>query len=163
MDNLDTGKDKIKKICEILKSETIEPAKLEAHQASAQAMEGLRQSIENKLFNETLSDWIEQHTADPKVAADLISALVKAIEKEGTSVDFSALIPKAVPADKVNAYLGKEILEKLHEEGAISGDFIGGGQLKLHDRKLTLDLSDAAIRELLERYVRKEFHALLFQ
>ena len=207
MDNLETGKDKIKKICEILKNETIEPAKLEAQrvlerarekaeeivtqgqkkaaellaaakakrekdqqlfesalkQASEQAMEGLRQNIESKLFNEQLSDWVESHTADPKVAADLITALVGAIEKEGTSVDFSALVPKSVPAAKVNAHLTKQILTKLHEEGMITGDFLGGVQIKMHDRKLTLDLSDTAIQELLGKYVRKEFHALLFQ
>ncbi len=207
MDNLETGKDKIKKICEILKNETVEPAKLEAQrvldrahekaeeivalgqkkaeellvtakekrekdqqlfesalkQASEQAMEGLRQNIESKLFNEQLSDWVESHTADPKVAADLIAALVGAIEKEGSSVDFSALIPKSVPAEKVNAHLTKQILAKLHEEGMITGDFLGGVQIKMHDRKLTLDLSDTAIQELLEKYVRKEFHALLFQ
>ncbi|NGX55422.1 MAG: V-type proton ATPase subunit E [Chlamydiae bacterium] len=207
MDNLETGKDKIKKICEILRDETIEPAKLEAQkvleqaqqkaeeivaegqkkasellaaakeqrekdqklfksslkQASEQAMEGLRQNIEGKLFNEGLSDWVESHTADPKVAAALITALVQAIEKEGSSADFSALIPKAVPAEKVNAHLTKQILTKLHEEGMITGDFLGGVQIKMHDRKLTLDLSDTAIQELLEKYIRKEFHALLFQ
>ena len=207
MDNLETGKDKIKKICEILREETIEPAKLEAQkvleqaqqkaeeivaegqkkasellaaakeksekdqklfksslkQAYEQAMEGLRQNIESKLFNEGLSDWVESHTADPKVAAALITALVQAIEKEGSSADFSALIPKAVPAEKVNAHLTKQILTKLHEEGMITGDFLGGVQIKMHDRKLTLDLSDTAIQELLEKYIRKEFHALLFQ
>ncbi len=207
MDELESGKDKIKKICEIIKSETIEPAKLQVQrlleqaqqksaeivsrakeeaakllkqaeekrkkderlylnalkQACDQAKEGLRQEIENKLFKDSLIEWVETHTAEPGVAAALIEALVKAIEKEGTSADFSALVPKAVPAEKVNAHLGRQILEKLREGGVCLGEFVGGIQLRLYDRKLTLDISDAAIVELLEKYVRKEFHAVLFQ
>lgn len=207
MDELESGKDKIQKICEIIKSETIEPAKLQAQkiieraeqkgdeiisqakaeaarlleqagerlkkeqklyenalkQACAQAKEGLRQEIENKLFKESLIDWVESHTAEPEVAAALIEALVKAIEKEGISADFSAFVPKAVPPEKVNAHLGRHILERLRGGEVSLGEFVGGVQLKLYDRMLTLDLSDAALVELLEKYVRKEFHAILFQ
>lgn len=207
MENLDTGKDKIKKICEILKNETLQPAKQEAQQilevaqqeahnivrdaeakaeqilqdskeklkkekelfdkslrqGCQQGIEALRQDIEQKLFNLELSDWIEKQTVDADIAAKLITALVNAIEKEGVSADFSALIPAALPQDKVNALLVKEILEKLREKSVVVGEFIGGVQLKLHDRKLTLDLSEEALKELLGQYVRKDFRELLFQ
>lgn len=206
MDNLETGKDKIKKICEVLKNETLEPAKQEgqrivegAHQqantivraaekkaadilaaaqekiekekqlfksslvqACKQGKEALRQDIEEKLFNQELSSWIEKNTADPKTAATLISALVAALEKEGTSADFSAIIPKSLSADKVNVLLTQDILKKLKEKSVVVGDFIGGVQLKLHDQKLTLDLNDQALKELLGQYLRKDFRDILF-
>jgi len=207
MKNVDTGKDKIKKLCDILKDETLQPAKEEAEQivkvaeknahqiirdaeakaeqilevakakmekqkelfhssmkqASRQGIEALKQDIENKLFNDELSDWLKKNTADPEIGAKLITVLVKAVEKEGVSADFSSVVPAHVPADKVNALLAKEIVDKLRERSVTVGEFIGGVQLKLHDRKLTLDLSDEALKELLGHYIRKDFRQLLFQ
>lgn len=207
MESLETGKDKIKKICDILKKETLEPAKEEAKQildvadqeahqiihdaeikaeeilkgakakvekereifqnslmqACRQGIEALKQDIENTLFNTELDAWISAQTIDPKVGAKLISVLVEAIEKEGTSAHFSALIPKAIPAEKINALLTKEILNKLENHSVRVGDFIGGVQLKLHDKKLTLDISDKALKELLAQYIRKDFRELLFR
>ena len=207
MENLETGKDKIKKICDILKNETLQPAREEAQQiievagqeahqiirdaeakaeqilneakakmekekdlfrssmiqACRQGIEALKQDIENRLFNSELADWLQKNTADPEVGAKLVAALVQAIEKEGVSTDFSAKIPAEVPADKVNALLGKDIVDKLREKSVTVGEFIGGVQLKLHDRKLTLDLSDDALKELLGHYIRKDFRELLFQ
>jgi V/A-type H+/Na+-transporting ATPase subunit E len=207
MDNLDTGKDKIKQICEILKNETIQPAKEEAQkivegaeqearniirdaetkadnilqsakskitkerelfensiaQACRQGIESLRQDIENKLFNSELTSWVTKHTADTHVASKLINALVAAVEKEGVSADFSAIIPKHVPSEKVNAILLRGILEKLREKSVVVGEFMGGVQLKLHDRKMTLDLSDEALKELIGQYIRKDFREILFK
>ncbi|MCC5831419.1 MAG: V-type ATP synthase subunit E [Chlamydiales bacterium] len=207
MENLETGKDKIKKICEILKNETLLPAKEEAQQivevagqeahqiirdaeskaeeilneakakiekekelfrssltqACRQGLEALRQDIEGRLFNSGLDEWLKKNTANPEVGAKLISVLVEAIENEGISAEFSAVVPEQVPADKVNAALGQDVLDKLREKSVTVGDFIGGVQLKLHDRKLTLDLSDGALKELLGHYIRKDFRELLFQ
>lgn len=207
MDNLETGKDKIKKICDLLKNETIEPAKEEAQQileiakqeahqiikdAEAKAedilqrtqekiekekglfetalkdacrlgIEFLRQEIEKKLFNDSLVEWVDKQTIDPEIGAKLINALVEAIEKEGTSAQFSAIIPAKVPADQVNAKLVSQVLQKLREKSVVVGNFNGGVQLKLHDRKLTLDLSDQALKELLSQYIRKDFRKILFQ
>ncbi|MFN0065610.1 MAG: V-type ATP synthase subunit E [Chlamydiales bacterium] len=207
MNQLESSKDKIKKICDVLKNETLDPARLEAQDilkraddksheivraaetkakeliaaaknkmeeerkvfeaslvaASRQSMESLRQSIEEKLFESELVAWIEKETVDPKLGADLIKALVSAIEKEGTSADFSAYISKSISKDKVNAALGSQILEKLKEKEVVVADFVGGVQVKLHNRRLTLDISEEALRELLSRYLRKDFRNLLFQ
>ena len=207
MENLDTGKDKIKKICEILKNETLQPAQEEAQKiiegaqqearniqraaelqaeetvsaakakmakhkelfdhsirlACGQVLESLRQEIENHLFNTSLSAWLSKQTLDADLAAKLINAIVKAVEKEGTSAELSAIIPSQIPAEKVNALLLKEVLGKLREKSVILGGMNGGVQLKLHDKQLTLDLSDEALKELLGKYIRKDFRDLLFQ
>lgn len=207
MESLETGKDKIRKICEILKQETLEPAKEEAQQivsiaqkealqivrdaeakaemllqktqvklekerelfenslkmASRQSLEALRQDIEKHLFNDQLSSWVDKQTQDPQMAAHLIEALIKAIEKEGLSTDFSAYIPAKLPVEKVNALLARSLLDKLREKKVLVASFLGGVQIKLHDKKLLLDLSDEALKELMARYVRKDFRDLLFQ
>lgn len=207
MDNLDTGKDKIKKICEILKNETLEPAKEEAQkiieaakeqaqillknakqdadqmlenaqkkigkeknlfetmieQASVQAIETLKQNIESTLFNEAIVPWIKDQTKDPNMIAKLISVLIEAIQKDGISANFSAAIAKHFKPEEINKLLLENILSRLQEKSVIVGEFGGGVQLKLHDKKLTLDLSDSALKELLGKYLRKDFRALLFK
>jgi V/A-type H+-transporting ATPase subunit E len=62
----------------------------------------------------------------------------------------------------VNALLLKAVIEKLREKSVIVGEGIGGVQLKLHDRKFTLDLSTQALKELVSQYIRKDFREILF-
>ncbi len=206
MDSLETGREKIKKICDVIKSETLEPARIEAqgiidsaHQkgediikeaqdqaaqinkeakekierekeifhhslaySCKQAMEELRQKIENQLFNESMAQWLSRSMEDPKLTAELVTALVHAIQKEGISADFSALIPSTIPAEKVNAQLAKEILDQLREKSVSVAGFSGGVQIKMHDRRMILDVSDQAIQEMLEKYIRKDFRDILF-
>ncbi|MCB1180413.1 MAG: DivIVA domain-containing protein [Chlamydiia bacterium] len=60
MENLETGKDKIKKICEILRTETLEPAKEEAQKviemAQAEAQNIIRQAEQQgkKIYSQTM-------------------------------------------------------------------------------------------------------------
>lgn len=197
---------KVKKICDILRNEALEPAQKEAHaivasaqnearelirqaeekkgrlleeakaaiekerelfqgalrEACKQALEGLRQEIEKSLLNPQLDAWVKTISQDPQVGATFIETLVQAIKQEGTSADFSAVIAKTALAEKINAALAKETLEHLREKSVVVGDFAGGIQIKLHDKKITLDMSDAALRDLLGRYLRKDFRTILF-
>ena len=52
-------------------------------QAAKQMVEGLRQEIEHKFFNAELHHILEKQLADPKIVANLVNGIVKAIEKEG--------------------------------------------------------------------------------
>lgn len=204
---LEKGEDKIQKICDALRRETLEPAKQEAEkiieeararaeqivneaqaqaeklhenareaieqernvfhssleQAGKQGLEELRQAIEHKLFHDELQKVIEENSSDPKVIAKLISSIVQAIEKEGITTELSAVIPQAVSAEEINRLLGEGILKKLKEESVTFGEFVGGAQVKLHNKKMTIDITDRALMELLSSYVRKDFRKLLFK
>lgn len=125
MKGLETGKDKVKKICDVLKRETLEPAKLEAEtivmsarheadeiladahqaakkmiedalienekqkaifqtsltQACRQTLDALKEKIEQKLFNPELSRLVTKPLQDPKIIAELINVVVRAIER----------------------------------------------------------------------------------
>ena len=206
MKGIETGKDKVKKICDILRRETLEPAKNEAEeiirsakeraeeiiaaahkeaekinveagqeierqrnvfqsslgQACKQAMQALKQSIEEKLFNQELGRLISKHTQDPKVLAQLIAAVVKGIEKEGIEAVLSVYVPAAVPARSVNTLLAHEIVEKLKEKSVLVGSLTGGIEVKLHKENITVDISDAALKELVANYIRKDFRELIF-
>lgn len=204
---LEKGEDKIQKICDSLRRETLEPAKQEAHklleeakeraenliaearelaekhlasnresiekerqvfhssleQAAKQSLEELRQAIEHKLFHDELEAVLQEHMLDPKVIAKIITAIIKAIEKEGVSVELSAVIPQAASTADVNRLLGEGILKQLQEKSISLGEFAGGAQIKLHDKKMAIDMTDTALMELLARYVRKDFRKFLFK
>jgi len=206
MEKFEKGTDKIQKICDTLRKETLEPAKQEAQniiadahakaakivkeaeqetkilheqarksieqernvfqssleQAARQGLEALRQSIEHKLFNEELEKVIEKHTADPTVIAQVINAIVEALQKDGLSADLSAFIPKHVSSEKVNALLLQNVMSKLREKGVALGDFAGGAEIKVHGKRLTIDITDKTLQEILAAYARKDFRQLIF-
>jgi V/A-type H+/Na+-transporting ATPase subunit E len=206
MKGTESGKDKVKKICDILRRETLEPAEMEAEQiihsarehaeqviaaaqkeverihlearreierqrnvfqsslsqACKQAIETLKQNIEEKLFNQELSRLMTKHTQDPKILAQLVTAVVTGIEKEGIEAALSVYIPAAVPARAVNMLLAHEIVEKLKEKSVLVGALTGGIEVKLLKENITIDISDAALKELVANYIRKDFRELIF-
>ncbi len=204
---LETGEDKIQQICDMLKVETLEPAKQEAaeivekarreaqqiiekgedqakelvqqtheklekeravfqsalQQAAAQCFEALKQRIQNKLFDSELDSVIRQSGSSPEIVGKVIQAIVKGLEAEGMSAELSAIIPQSVSVDEVNRFLGERILKKLAANSVELGSFAAGAKVKLADKKLTLDISDQVLKELLANYVRKDFRELIFQ
>lgn len=201
-----TGSEKIKKICDVLRRETLEPAKQQAeeiileakqqaeamlkeareaieklhvearqeiehqrnifqsslYQACKQAIESLKQNIEEKLLNQQLTQLFAQGMQAPEVIANLISAVIAALERDGVEANLSAYIPAAVPARTINEMLGKQIVNKLKEKSVLIGSLTGGVEIKLQDHNITIDISDAAIKELVANYIRKDFRALFF-
>jgi V/A-type H+-transporting ATPase subunit E len=206
MEKFEKGTDKIQKICDTLRKETLEPAKQEAQsivaeahakaariikeaeheaktlheharksieqernvfqssleQAARQSLEALRQAVEHELFNEELEKVIEKQTADPAIIAQVINAIVEALQKDGLSADLSAVIPKHVSPEQVNALLLQNVISKLREKGVALGDFAGGAEVKVHGKRLTIDITDKTLQEILAEYARKDFRQLIF-
>lgn len=207
MKSLEKGQDKIQKICDSLRKETLEPAKKEADriiqeaeehakeiiseakkeanalheltrvelekernvfvsslsQSAEQCMEALRQSIEDKLFSENLDILLSGELSQPDVIAKVVSAVIEAVKKEGIAADLNVILPQKVPAKEVSERLGANIMKML-EKGPISvGDFTGGAKIQLLDKKMTIDISEQAIKEIIASYVRKDFRDLIFK
>lgn len=132
-------------------------------QASRQGLEVIRQAIEERLLHADLKKKIAAATSDPKVIAKLIDAIIAALRKDGMATHLSALIPATVDARAVNELLAQETLAALEVGGVVLDGFGGGVQLVLKDQKMTVDVSDEAILELLGRFLRKDFRDLLFR
>lgn len=206
MKGTDTGSERVKKICDVLRRETLEPAKQEAeeivlearrqaesileetkgtiekwqreareeidrqknifqsslYQACKQALESLKQNIEEKLFNQELARLFAKNMQSPEVISRLITAVIAALEKDGTEANLSVYVPAAVPARTINEMLGKEIIERLKEKSVLVGPLAGGIEVKLHDKNVTIDMSDTALKELVANYVRKDFREFFF-
>lgn len=206
MKGLETGKDKIQKICDTLRKETLEPAKQEAREvvenahmqaaeivaeakkrgasiiqesilemeekkrvfhaslnlACRQGIEQLKQKIEKELFNRELSDLVTKEMADPKVIANLLGSFMRSMEEKGIEEDFVALIPKGISPRSINDLLVSRVLEKLHKNSVSVGDFAGGLQIQLKGKKITIDISDTVVRELIAQYIRRDLRDLVF-
>jgi len=133
-------------------------------QAARQSLETLRHDVEEKFFNANLLSVIEKGAADPQLVANLINVIVKTLEKEGLAADLTALIPKSITPGQVNALLLKEVLISLQKHSVEIGKFAGGACVKLNNKKLTLDVTGEALKELLATYVvRKDFRKTVFE
>jgi V/A-type H+-transporting ATPase subunit E len=204
MKGLETGKDKIQKICDALKKETLEPAKQEAREiienahlqaseivkeaqktaderihsaekeieekkkifqaslqiACRQGIEQLKQKIQEQLFDRQLAETVAKEMGDAKIIANLISSFMRSMEEKGIEEEFIAVIPKGTSPRSISSLLAAQILEKLQVQPA--GDFEGGVQIRLKGRQITIDISDAAVRELIAQYIRRDFRELVF-
>lgn len=131
-------------------------------QAGRQALEALRQDVETKLFNQELGSLVKGGSQNSDLVAKLIHAIVDAVAQNGAKADLSAFVPARVPAKEVNEALGKAVVNRLREGGVAVGNFAGGAQVRMNADRVTIDVSDQALEELLANYVRKDFRKLLF-
>ncbi|MBI5345917.1 MAG: hypothetical protein HZB76_02085 [Chlamydiae bacterium] len=172
-ENETTGKDKIQKICDILKKETIDPAKQEAKEiienANMQALEIINISKRDaaKLIEEAKKTQEEEKKIF-KASLDLaakkgIDAFVMAIGKEGIDSDLTASVAKEINPKDVIHLLVSQAAKKLTEKDIVLSDIAGGVKVKIKDMQLTLDVSAEAIKDLLAGYIRKDFQDIIFK
>jgi V/A-type H+-transporting ATPase subunit E len=207
MEILDSGKDKVKKICDTLKRQTLDPAKQEAkvivdqamkeadkiikrakddakeiyddqkkkiaqeklafqsslNLASRQAVELLRQEIEENLFNKHIAKFFTEETIKESVVAQFINAMVELLKKEGLDVNLEVMIPKVLSKNKIAEKLVAQVTQVIKEKGLVLSDLTGGARVKVSDQHLILEISDRSLATLFERFIRDDFRALLFK
>lgn len=207
MRSLETGKEKVQKICDAIRKETLEPAKQEAreivenahlraaevvreatkkaealkkaaeadieekrrvfdaslHLSCRQGIEMLKQKIEQELFNKELERLVKQEMASPQIIVDLIQSFMRSLEEQGIEEDFEVVIPKEISPRSINSLLTDKVLEHLKGRSVVLGDFHGGVQVRMKGREITIDISDAVVRELIARYIRRDLRDLVFK
>lgn len=129
--------------------------------ACQQAVEALRQAVEKELLNPALHEMVSKGMGEPEVIGKLITAALGAIEKEGLSANVALSLPEAVSAEAIFAALTPALNQKLREGKVLKGKFAGGAKLQLEGKKITIDISDEALMDLLAIY-RSDFRNLLF-
>jgi V/A-type H+/Na+-transporting ATPase subunit E len=201
-----TASDKIQQICDALRRETLEPARLEAeemlketeesckrklreaeveaerlmeearrqiqreretaqtqlHQAVRQSVSVLKQAIEEQVLRQGLVEELQRPLKDPEVIAQLIRALIVALERDGLATDLEAVVAQVDPSE-VNRKLGQDLLQKLRSGSVELGKFAGGVRIKLHQQHLVADMSLEELERLLATYLRKDLRDKLFQ
>ena len=139
---------------------------LKVHEGSIQlsirqGISTLRQSIE-KIFSKDLDSEIEKAMGKEDVIAQSISVILGLLEKEGLGVNLGVMIPKHVNLEAICAKLTKDFSEKVKRAAIQIEDIKGGAEVKLKDKKMSIDLTDAAVKELLASYVIPELRAKIF-
>ena len=132
-------------------------------QAAKQTIEYLREEIENKFFSENLLSLIEKSTTDPKIISDLINVIILALKEKGLDTDLSAIVSKSIDPRELNKLLMQDVLKLLKEKTVVVGKFSSGVRVKLNDKKITVDISEIALKELLSTYIaRNDFRKFVF-
>lgn len=206
MRELETEKDKVQRICDMLRKDTLLPAQEEAEKiiegakreaahiiekakqhaleiesqtkknieiqgqvfesamslSFKQTMEKLRQQIEKNCLKEDLQRFLQAELNQPKVIAKLIEALIAAFEADGVDADLEVFVSSHVPPREINEILAERFLKRLKDHSVLLGSFGGGIQLKIEGDRVTYDLTDRALAEMLSEYLRRDFRDLFF-
>lgn len=131
-------------------------------QAAKLSVQELRQAIEERIFSHELQSAVNSQSSKPDVIAKILHALIQNLEKEGIRANLSAVIPKSVKPDEVNALLKDELVKHLREKGVKIGHFHGGAQVVLNDQRITVDVTDETLKELITGYIKESFREYFF-
>lgn len=130
--------------------------------ACRQGVELLKQKIEKELFDQELNELVTKEMKEPKVIAHLINSFMNSFESKGMDEEFVTLIPKGISPRMINELLASKVIEKLENQTVVVGDFSGGVQIQLKNQKVTIDISDAVVRDMIAQYIRKDLRDLIF-
>jgi V/A-type H+-transporting ATPase subunit E len=54
------------------------------------------------------------------------------------------------------------VLERLEGNSVVVSDFEGGLQIQMKGRQITIDITDAVVRDLIAQYIRRDLRDLVF-
>lgn len=126
-----------------------------------QVVDSLKQMIEQKLLEGTLSDSLSSFP-DEKLCAQIVEMVALSLEKEGIDANLSLYVPEVIKPEELLNHIKGKVRSKLSKE-AIHPMKASGVALKIENENIILDLSEQAIQELLAQYVRKDFHQWIFK
>jgi len=99
---------------------------------------------------------------DPKVIAKLLNSFIESMDAKGVEEEFVALIPKGITPRAINDLLASRVLDKLEKKTVVASDIAGGVQVQLKGHQITIDMSDAVVKDLIGKYIRKDLRDLVF-
>ena len=128
-----------------------------------QTFNQLREKIQQHLFNEQLSELSANMMSDGELAAKLISAVVNAVEKDGLNSNLTLALADSIKVEDVSKSLVAQAVEKI-KNGKISIESISSGaKVSILDQKVSIDVSDQSLKELMGNFLRDSFREILFK
>ncbi len=126
-----------------------------------QGIAKLRQLILG-LFSEQLSQMVTEKMEKTDVMVEIINVIVKAIEKDGIDSDIQIALGKKVNKDELLRELFSKVGKRIEEGGVVIGDFKAGASVKIIDKKITIEMTERTLQELLSHYLSDELRKRLF-
>lgn len=162
MKGLETGKDKIQKICDALKKETLEPAKQEArevienaHLQAAEIIAAARKEAEEKLAVAEREIGEKQKVFKSSLhlaCRQGIESLKQKIEQELFNKELSSVVEKEMADPKVIANLITSFMKAMEEKG-IEEDFAAVIPKHITPRAINAMLSSHILQRLKDQTV----------
>jgi V/A-type H+/Na+-transporting ATPase subunit E len=132
------------------------------HLASEQLIGLLKEQIEKELFNPGIDHYLSDEFKDTTQIGTITRSVLEQLEKEGISGDLNVYIGKNLNKEELAAHILKDSLHKLAGHELRTGAFLSGVIIKAKDRHLSIEITPAAIRELLTPFLRPDFRRFLF-
>jgi V/A-type H+-transporting ATPase subunit E len=131
-------------------------------QAGKFAVQRLRQEIEENLFNSKIKQMACTPFENHQVLTQLIQNYVEMLKQNGVSQDFSVMISSKLSQQQLTHELNESILGQLREGQLLAVLPNAGFKIQLHDKKVIIDVTDAALEEILIQYLQKDFRENFF-
>lgn len=129
--------------------------------AIRQGVSALRQGVE-KIFSGELDAEVEKIMGREDVVAKAIDVILGCVEKEGLGTNLKVVLSKHVDIQAICGKLTHEFSERVKKGALQIEDIKGGVEVKLKDKKMSIDMTDTAVKELLASYVIPELREKIF-
>jgi vacuolar-type H+-ATPase subunit E/Vma4 len=110
-----------------------------------------------------LTEYVTKELTEPKFIANLINSFMASLEERGVKEDLVVRVPNTISPRVINSLLIRKFLQRLENESVEIGAFSGGVEIKMREQKMTIDITNTAVCELLAHYIRSDFRNLVFQ
>ncbi len=130
--------------------------------AAKQSFDQLKQQIEQRLFDAQIAHITDLFLKDGSGMAQLVAAVIRSVETEGVHTNLALALAKNISPEDVSLALAGDVAKKIKEK-AIPIDLLErGASIKLVDQKLSVEISDQSLKELLGSFLRESFRKVLF-
>lgn len=131
--------------------------------ASKQTFEQLRQKIGEHFFSIELQKLSKDILKENELVAKLVGAILNTVEKEGLGTNLAVGISKTLKPEDVSKYLTSNLMDKLKKGELKVEDVASGAVVKLVDEKMTIEISDESLKDLMGSFLRDSFRKILFK
>lgn len=132
--------------------------------AVKQAFNQLKESVQTKLFNDELASLASQVTSASDLISKLVAAIVSAVDKEGLDAHFSVYLSQALSKEELSKHLASQVLQRVQKgEISIETGATSGAKVVLKDQKMSVDISEQSLKELMGSFLRESFKDVLFK
>ncbi len=130
---------------------------------SKQAFNQLREKIQDHLFDDQLTEFASAAMEKGELVAKLVAAVVNAVEKDGLNSNLTIALADSISSEEVSKSLVAQAAEKI-KKGEISMESISkGAKVSIKDQRVTIDISQQSLKELMGSFLRDSFREILFK
>jgi len=131
-------------------------------QATRQALDVIRQQIEQELFSPQLTALLEEEFSNEKKSAQLLDLIIENLQKEGLEGNLGVWLGNRLAKERIAKEIAKSSLKAIPKDGISVSDHSYGLIVKVVDKHISIEITPESIRDLIAGFLRSEFRSLLY-